>query len=143
TVSDRWSCWFSQINTCLGKLTLYVACTHKIAIGDSDLIRIGPLCGLKSDIWRGQRSWSSVKPDIGGLNHLGNTLGFAFERAVKFVRTAASWLNSNNSKMFDDIGLLHDRGRFHRNFLDECARCAHSGINPHDRREVELRNNLG
>jgi hypothetical protein len=31
---------------------------YKIAIGDSDLInvRIGPLCGLKSDISRGRRS---------------------------------------------------------------------------------------
>src|SRR6516164_6426798 len=34
------------------------ACTHKIAVGDGDLInvRFGPLCGLKSDISRGPRS---------------------------------------------------------------------------------------
>src|SRR5262249_2977493 len=35
--------------------------THKIAIGDRDLIndRFGPLCGLKSDISRGPRSANS------------------------------------------------------------------------------------
>jgi hypothetical protein len=34
------------------------ACTHKIAIGDSNLInvRFGPLCGLKEDVSRGPRS---------------------------------------------------------------------------------------
>jgi hypothetical protein len=37
------------------------ACTHKIAIGDSDVInvRFCPLCGLKSDISRGPRSANS------------------------------------------------------------------------------------
>jgi hypothetical protein len=41
------------------------ACTHKIAIGDSNLInvRFGPLCGLKSDIPRGPRSANN------GLTH--------------------------------------------------------------------------
>ena len=38
--------------------TLDRACTHKNAIGDSDLInvRIGPLCGRKADISRDQRN---------------------------------------------------------------------------------------
>jgi hypothetical protein len=37
------------------------ACTHKIAIGDSNLInvRFGPLCGLKEDVSRGPRSAKS------------------------------------------------------------------------------------
>jgi len=39
-------------------LCSFRACTHKIAIGESDLInvRFGPLCGLTSDISRGPRS---------------------------------------------------------------------------------------
>jgi hypothetical protein len=38
-----------------GYAILNRACTHEIAIGDSDLInvRFDPLCGLKSDISRG------------------------------------------------------------------------------------------
>ncbi len=90
-----------------------------------------------------KRCRSSVKLDSGGLDHLGNTLGFAFERAIKFVRTAPSWLNSNNSKLFDDLRLIYDGGRFRPNCLDDRGRCAHSGINPHDRGEVESGNNLG
>jgi hypothetical protein len=40
-----------------------MACTQKIAIGDSDLIniRFGPLCGLTSDILAGPRSADFVE----------------------------------------------------------------------------------
>jgi hypothetical protein len=49
-----------------GRLTVPISlseCTHKITIGDSDLInvRFGPLCGLKSDIPRGPRSALAVR----------------------------------------------------------------------------------
>src|SRR5262245_13837218 len=45
----------------LRRACLATACTHKIAIGDSNLVnvRFGPLCGLKSDISRGPRSAKS------------------------------------------------------------------------------------
>src|SRR5215510_5526626 len=57
TASDRWSCWFSQRNNLLGQANA-LCLLGRVTIDDSDLInvRIGPLCGLKSDISRGPRS---------------------------------------------------------------------------------------
>src|SRR5712671_6287907 len=85
----------------------------------------------------------SVKPDTDGFHDLANTLDFVLERAIEFLRTAAFRLNSDDRKLVDDVGLLHDCARLRGNFLHDCSRCARTGINPHYRCEVESRNQLG
>ena len=62
------------------------ACTHKIAIGDSGLmkVRFAPLCGLKSDISRGQRSARN------GLMHRSNWLRYSTTSSARAEQRARS-----------------------------------------------------
>src|SRR5215468_6846153 len=85
----------------------------------------------------------SVKPDTDGFHDLANTLDFLLEDAIKFVRTAAFSLNSNDRKLVDYVGLFHDCARLRGNFLHDSSRGAHTGINPQIRCKVKSRNELG
>jgi uncharacterized membrane protein YeaQ/YmgE (transglycosylase-associated protein family) len=72
------------MNIVLGVIGAAVAraCTHKIAIGDIDLInvRFGPLCGLRSDITRSPRmGWTGRAPTPNGSQS---------ERGPKSTRSA-------------------------------------------------------
>src|SRR6266436_160917 len=85
----------------------------------------------------------SVKPDTDSFDDLANTPDLVLEHAIKFLRTAAFWLHSDDRKLLDYVGLLHNCARLRGNFLNDFSRCARTGINPHIRREVKPRNQLG
>src|SRR5262249_33834771 len=75
----------------------------------------------------------SVKLDTGSFHDLADPLEFVLQRAIKFLRTAASWLNSHDSKLADDIGLLHDCICLRSDFLHGRSRCSGAAIDPHYR----------